>query len=138
MKLRILAATVLAVLPLLGCSTAGDTGAIVGPTWRLTVLRGEAVEATPEVTAVFAADGTVAGSGGCNRYHGGATATADTLKVSLLASTLMACEPQTVMDREARYLQTLEAAVHWGVVGDTLTITDASGAALLTYVRTGA
>lgn len=138
MKLRILAATLLAVLPVLGCSAAGDTAALVGPTWRLTTLRDEPVAATPEVTAVFAPDGKIAGSGGCNRYFGAATATGDTLKISPLASTMMACEPQTVMAQEAHYLQTLEAAAHWGVVGDTLTISDASGAALLTYVRTAA
>lgn len=138
MKLRLLAATLLAVLPLLGCAPAGDTSALIGPTWRLESLRGTSVAAAPAVTAVFAADGTVSGSGGCNHYHGGAVASGDTLKVSLLASTLMACEPPAVMSQEAGYLQTLEAAAHWGVVDDTLTISDASGAELLRYVRTAA
>lgn len=134
MRLRFLAALVV-VLPLLGCAPAADAATLRGPTWQLDSLRGQAVAASPAVTAVFTEDDRVAGSAGCNRYFGSAAVDGDKLTVQALGSTMMACEPTSVMEQEATYLQTLEAADRWEATAERLTIRDSSGAVLLTYVR---
>ena len=134
MKLRFLAALVV-VLPLLGCAPAADPATLWGPTWQLDSLRGQAVAASPAVTAVFAEDDGVTGSAGCNRYFGSAGVDGDKLTVQAVGSTMMACEPTSVMEQEANYLRTLEAADRWEATAERLTIRDSSGAVVLTYVR---
>lgn len=134
MKLRFLVALVV-VLPLLGCAQGADAATLRGPTWQLDSLRGQAVAASPEVTAVFTDDAQVAGSAGCNRYFGSAAVDGDKLTVGALGSTMMACEPASVMEQEATYLKTLETAARWEATADRLTVRDASGSVLLTYVR---
>ncbi len=56
----------------------------------------------------FAADGTLSGAGGCNRFSGSYTGDeSGGLKIAgPLASTLIACDPVT-SEREARYLAAL-------------------------------
>lgn len=134
MRLRALAAVVLVlVLPMLGCTASDDATQLQGPTWRSVEMRGEPVTEDPPVTATFAADDTVAGSSGCNRYTGPATVTGDRLEVGPLASTMMACEPATVMDREAAYLQALESADRWERDGDRLRVRDTDGTVVLVF-----
>ena len=66
------------------------------------------VEAGTTVTATFAPDGTVSGSGGCNNYSGGYTLNGDQISVSPLASTMMFCE--TGGQQETAYLAALQRA----------------------------
>lgn len=132
MGLRALAALVL-VLPLLGCTASDDATQLQGPTWRSVEVLGDPVTEDPPVTATFAADDTVAGSSGCNRYTGPARVTGDRLEVGPLASTMMACEPTTVMERESAYLQALESADRWERDGDRLRVRDTAGAVVLVF-----
>jgi heat shock protein HslJ len=63
----------------------------------------------------------VTGRAGCNLYFGGARAEAGgTLAVGPLATTMMACSPQTVMEQETAYLAALQAAARYSVTGDEL------------------
>ncbi len=104
----------------------------VGKTWRLTSLDGQPVVAGTTITAEFTSEDRVAGSSGCNRYFGGARAEAGRLTVSPLASTMMACQSDGVMEQEARYLTTLQAATRYTVAGEELRLdTDASAATLV-------
>jgi heat shock protein HslJ len=62
------------------------------------------------LTITFAADGTVSGSGGCNRFTGGYTGDASgALAITgPFGTTLMACPPP-IAERETRYLASLLA-----------------------------
>jgi heat shock protein HslJ len=67
------------------------------------------VEESTVVTALFASDGTLSGSGGCNNYNTSYQLAGDQLTVeSPIASTMMFCE--TGMDQESAYLAALQSA----------------------------
>jgi heat shock protein HslJ len=107
-------------------------GSPVGPTWRLASLDGLPVVSGTTITAEFTRENRVAGSSGCNRYMGGATAEAGRLTVSPLASTMMACEQDGVMAQETRYLATLQSATRYSVSAGELRLgTDSSAATLV-------
>jgi heat shock protein HslJ len=107
---------------------------LVGPTWRLVTLEGRPVLTGTRVTAVFADDDRVAGSGGCNRYFGGAQAAGETLTVGRLGTTLMYCgADDTVMRQEAAYYAALETAKAYRIVGAELQLAPAPGAVTLSY-----
>jgi heat shock protein HslJ len=82
-------------------------------------------------TAVFAADGTLSGSAGCNSYNAGYTIQDGQLSVGLPTSTMMACE--TGMEQEQAYLSALELAGSYRLAGPYLEITYANGAAVLRF-----
>jgi putative lipoprotein len=102
-------------------AAAGSTvaAALVGPTWRLTALEGQAVLAGSKVTALFTSDARVSGSAGCNGYFGRAEAASGQLSVGPLGSTLMACA-NDVLSQETRYLAALQAASSYTRSGDEL------------------
>jgi heat shock protein HslJ len=88
---------------------------------------------TEALTATFAEDGTLSGSGGCNTFNAGYTVEgADGLTIGPIASTRMACE-QEIMDAEAAYFAALENVATYEASGDTLTLRDADGATQVTY-----
>ena len=61
-----------------------------------------------ELTARFAADGSLTGSSGCNTYSSGFTAYNQTLRVGSLSVTSILCEsPQGVMEQEELFLSLL-------------------------------
>jgi heat shock protein HslJ len=119
-----------------------ENTSLVGTDWQLggynngkggftSVLNGT------EITAKFGEDGQLGGSSGCNNYsapyeaEGGAAG--GSISVGLVASTMKMC-PDPVMEQERAYLGALESAVAWRIEGDTLTMTDAGGTRLLTYI----
>lgn len=91
------------------------------------------------LTAQFAADGTISGSGGCNNF-GGTYATADNkIEISQLISTMMACmTPEGVMEQEAQYLAALQTAATYRVDGSKLELRTADGAMAATFQRSSA
>lgn len=116
-----------AVTGLVGCGGSGESpseptpaAALQGPTWRLTAIAGQSVLDGTTITAEFSSESRVAGRAGCNGYFGTALADAGTLRVGPLASTLMACAPDAVMEQEKRYLETLQAAKSYAVVDGEL------------------
>ena len=93
------------------------------------------VIAGTEITAMFAPDGKVAGSAGCNHYGGSYSLDGGNLSVSSLFSTLMYCgEPEGIMEQEGKYLALLANVSSYRVQGDRLTLTDAEGTDLLFFV----
>ena len=126
----LLAALVMSGLALAGCnsgnpmapdgSMGGAGGMIVGPTWRLISIDGHPPIEGTTLTAIFSEDARVAGSAGCNRYFGRANAETGRMLVGPLGSTLMACEANGVMSQEQRFLELLQAAASYSVVGDEL------------------
>jgi heat shock protein HslJ len=84
------------------------------------------------ITAEFK-EGRVSGTGGCNAYSAPYEAKDGKISVGSGISTMMMCSPQAVMDQESAYLKALRAAAGYKIDGDRLTLSDAKGAALLTF-----
>ena len=132
---------VVAVMGLAGCFSGNATSpsdatpavSLVGPTWRVTSIGGQPALSGTTITAEFSAEERVAGSAGCNRYMGGARAEAGRLSVGPLASTLMACSPDTVMAQEMQYLAALGAATSYTLSGDELRLGPSASATTLVF-----
>src|SRR5690606_10390813 len=80
----------------------------------------ERIEKTPlpdtvRITMTIAADGTVNGSGGCNRYSGTAKfrTIASGMAFGPIAATKMACPPE-IMEHEQRFFDALGKVTSWG------------------------
>jgi heat shock protein HslJ len=117
---------------------APEASGLQGVRWVLVSLvnaAGETVTALAdsEVTAEFGPDGQMAGSGGCNRYFASYTVDGSNLTIGQAGSTMMACEPVEVMEQEAQFLAALGSVATWQIDGDTLTISNADGAPLMTF-----
>jgi heat shock protein HslJ len=83
------------------------------------------------VTAVFE-QGTVSGTGGCNRYTASYETDGSALTIGAAASTLIACaEPQASV--EAAFLLALADTASYATDTSTLTLLDDSGDALLVF-----
>jgi heat shock protein HslJ len=82
-------------------------------------------------SATFA-DGTVAGSTGCNRFTARYTLVGDGLEVGPIASTKMACVPPADQVERA-YLDALGRVAGWRADGTDLVLVDDTGAELLRY-----
>ena len=85
------------------------------------------------VTAIFAEDGTVSGSGGCNNYNGPYTVDGAALDFGPLISTKMACADEAVSLQEANYFAALDRVTKFDFIGDTLELRDADGALQASY-----
>jgi heat shock protein HslJ len=113
--------------------------ALTGTKWIATGVNNgsEAVVsvlAGAELTAVFAEDGTVAGSGGCNAYNGPYATDGSSIDIGPLASTKKLCgEPAGVDDQEAQFLAALDNATTYAITGDTLELRDDSGALQVSF-----
>ena len=71
------------------------------------------------ITATFAEDGTISGSGGCNNYVASCQSGVNTLSIGTLITTLKTCDsPAGIMNQEQIYLMNLQAACqiydYWG------------------------
>ena len=131
-------AVVAASLLLASCASATPAAPpsaadLVGVTWLLEDLAGEApVDGSP-VTVHFADDGALFGSGGCNRFSGTYEIDGGTLTVGdALPSTMMACADD-VMALESAFFTALTSARGFAVDGETLTLNDEGGTALGTF-----
>ena len=119
-----------------GAASSGPAGGkLDGITWTLTGYSdATTLKDVPEgVYADARFDGTnVAGSAGCNGFHGAYVASGSSLTVTGIASTMMACPPpaSTV---EAAFLADLARSAAYTATADSLTIFDASGARLLVF-----
>jgi heat shock protein HslJ len=112
---------------------------IVGE-WTVTgVNTGDAVVSPivgTELTAVFADDGSLTGSAGCNNFTTSYTADSGDIQVEPAASTKKLCsEPEGIMDQEAAYLAALAAATQYGFNGPTMRLLDGEGMNLVTLTR---
>jgi heat shock protein HslJ len=82
-------------------------------------------------SAIFA-DGVMAGSTGCNRYHAPYRVAANALELGAAAMTMMACGPaQTAVERA--FTEALDGVATFALAGDTLELADAAGRASLRF-----
>ena len=111
---------------------------LVGTNWTLESFHtGDAVSsvlAGTTITAVFTKDGSITGSAGCNQYFASYNVTGTSLQVSQVGSTKMACGAPGVMQQESSYLTLISQAKTFTINGDRLTLADAKGAAMLSFL----
>jgi heat shock protein HslJ len=108
--------------------------------WHATgLLQGDAftsLAAGTEISATFGKDGTLAGSGGCNRYHSHYTVDRATLTIDPPAATRKSCgAPEGVMEQEQAYLSLLDSVAGFDLAGRTLELSSADGTALVQFAR---
>ncbi len=109
---------------------AGEAVALEGPAWQLIAFGVEdMIIYQPEVAVITAtfADGQLTGSAGCNSYGGEYTIDGNTLLLSPVVATRMACLDEGVMAAENAYFTALASAGAYAVDGNLLTITYAAG-----------
>ncbi len=132
------AALVLSVLATAGCgsgSTADDSKALEGKSWKATEIAGvKSVLSAKgnEATAKFAA-GRVSGSATVNSYGGPyTTGPGNTIQIGTLMSTQMAGPPDA-MAQEQAYMAALQKAAAFKVTADSLTLLDDKDKVLVKY-----
>jgi heat shock protein HslJ len=107
--------------------------------WHLQnyLTKGGAIESTldgSEITAYFNEDGIVSGTAGCNNYSGTYQVDGENIEIELGPLTMMFCDqPDGVMDQESAYLQALDSATDFQIVGDELVLRDDAGQEVLKY-----
>jgi len=82
---------------------------LIGSEWLLEDLGGSGVLDRVQATLAFPEAGKIAGRGTCNRFFGSAVIGGNTMKISAMGSTKMAC-PEALMKQEDTYLAALQAA----------------------------
>jgi len=114
-------------------STPVEGHSLEGTEWQLVALRGEDPIAGKTITLRFEQT-SLKGSGGCNTYGGSYTASADSLSLSDLYWTEMACmEPEGIMEQEQAYLSALNTAARYQLDGDRLALYDEAGTEILVF-----
>jgi heat shock protein HslJ len=111
---------------------------LAGTRWRATAVnngRGglEANEHTGNVWIAFAADDTMTGSGGCNRFSGRYRSDGETFTTTSMVSTRLLCDPG-VMELEQQLFDALAHVRTYHVFGRQLSLRDADGAMQATFV----
>ncbi len=91
------------------------------------------LDAQNNVTIVFGGDGSVSGSGGCNRYLGPYEATQESLMIGLLASTRIACP--SGMEIEMLYFTALAERLSFRVTIDGLVLSSTESVSVLIFMR---
>jgi heat shock protein HslJ len=102
-------------------TAAGSEGGLVGTAWRLEDLGGAGVLGRVEATLGFPEAGKVAGNGSCNRFFGTVEISGESIKISPLGSTSMACA-EAVMNQEGKYLKALQDAERFTRDASTLLV----------------
>jgi heat shock protein HslJ len=120
-----------AVLALAACGPQASAS-LEGTSWVLTELGGSPPVQGTQITAQFAADGNLAGSGGCNSYSATYAVDGSQLTVSQVVSTMMACDTP-IMDQETQYFTALGSAASYEISEEALTLSDSAGAALAVF-----
>ncbi len=105
--------------------------------WSVTSFyTGNALESPvgADLTAKFTSD-AVSGNGGCNTFSGGVKVDGTDITIGPLASTMMACTDTAVGTQEQQYLQALELAKTFEVLGDRLSLFRSDGGYAVVFER---
>lgn len=116
----------------------GPASAGAGPAgrWLAEDIMGGGVIDRLQTVLELGADGTVSGTGGCNRMNGRATISGSSIAFGNIASTMMACTP-AAMTQERRFFDALGKAKAWQAdpTRRKLRLSDASGNTLVVFTR---
>jgi len=133
MKYPALLFTLLALFFLTACGgSGGEALDLDGTEWGLFEMNGEAIPEDVEITIAFS-EGQINGQSACNRYFAGYTQEGTTLTFDQAGSSQMYCEG--LMDYETEYLQTLSEVKSFELSGDTMTMKNKSGEAILVFTK---
>lgn len=121
--------------------TAAEAPALTKTRWVATTINNgtggaTSVVAGSTVTAVFAEDGTVAGSGGCNNFNGTYTVDGAALDFGPLMSTKKACADEAVSRQETNYFAALDKVTTFAFAGANLQLRAADGSLQVEYRST--
>ncbi len=109
---------------------------LVGTEWYLIGgVPGAARVPNTQLTVVFAADGQVSGTAGCNNFQAQYAGDAAHLTIRLGDQTRASCTQMGVMAQERRYLDTLAHVTAGEITGTTLTLDTPQGAMHFTAAR---
>ena len=130
-----LACAAAAAVPL-ACA-APPAGLPVGSVWQLERLGPDPVLVAPPGRPPSIEWGAerLSGSTGCNRFSGQWSQAGDTVTLSRLVTTRMACPD---MDLERRFTDALVQVARWRVIDGRLELLDAGGTPLMRLVRMAA
>jgi len=111
---------------------------VVGSWYLLTYYNGNnaivSVLSGSNITAAFTPDGKMTGSSGCNEYTALYSLHGQTLGISQVKSTKMACEPG-IMQQENQYLALLQKVNTYEMNGDQMDLYTALGQKILSYQK---
>jgi copper homeostasis protein (lipoprotein) len=117
------------------CGNPGATEVLENTYWKLTRLNDTPVRVfadQPEPYLVLrSVESQVAGSGGCNRFHGGYELDGDALTFGPAGATMMSCPAG--QDQEHAFLQALDLVRNWRIDGQHLELVDQQGTVLLRF-----
>lgn len=119
-----------------------DTGIVVDPVaqplpgqvvgaWTITHIGAKKSDSTAPAFMTLRADGSVSGTGGCNRMMGRASVDGTNFTFGPTAGTRMAC-PGPGMSQEEAVYKAMQAVRSWERKGDRLILRDAQGKPALT------
>jgi len=117
---------------LVACGGTGSDS-LNGTAWELYSIGKYSPIAGGKITIRFE-DGQVSGTAGCNSYGGEYQVNGKQIKFNQMASTLMACVDQSMMEQESTYLKFLGEAQRFELANGQLQIYRSDGEAL-TFVR---
>lgn len=100
--------------------------------WITVQIGGEAPASGSLIILELHADGSVSGSGGCNRLRTTFEFSRDTIRFGRVAGTMMACSP-ALMAQEQRFYKALEDARSWQREDGRLALFDGAGTALARF-----
>lgn len=111
--------------------------ALEGTAWNLIgIAAGDAMVNTwvdEQITAEFL-DGRLTGNAGCNSYGTTYETSGSNITLGEIETTLMACEDEEVMARENEFLAALANVAAYEIVRNNLTLFDAGGNVVMTFV----
>jgi len=126
------------LVPMLLTACVSSSESLEASSWKLEKYRdakGELVDVVPQgiVTISFQTE-DLTGNAGCNSYSGSYEAKGNKISGGPFVSTMMACEP-SLMQQEGASLQSLGLVQTYDIDGDSLSMQDANGEVLLSFVR---
>ena len=99
---------------------------IEGKDWLAEDIQGGGVIDTAQTTLMVDSDGTVSGSGGCNRFMSKATISGSNISFGEIGSTYMQCPP-ALMNQERKFLDVLGKTRSYKMDSGKLVLIDESG-----------
>lgn len=104
--------------------------AILGATWNAATIGGTPVARGSISSLSVGADMRAGGRGGCNSWFAQAQVGEQTLALSAVAATRMACLDDTLSAQETAFFDALARTRFWRIDGSRLTLLDLAGAEL--------